>query len=308
MVPLAGQIRPGRSVRRGRGDRTRNLVVFLAPVLLIIVAIYVVPIIDVIRISLFHKSLFGGTEHFVGLGNYSAVLQGADFLNGLVLTLIWTAGSVIFDVGLGLVVALILMERHIVNRIVRPLILLPWVLSGVVVAYLWRWMLEGDQSPINAILSVFHLGPYHWLAQPGWAMASVIIANVWKSIPFTTVMYLAGLSAIPADLYEAAAIDGANAWQRFLAVTLPGLQHVSAVLVLLCTIWTVTFFDIVYVMTGGGPIDSTQILPLLVYKDAFQNFDFGSGSAVAILLALLNAVFLAIYALTFERKQTVLEV
>ncbi len=278
------------------------------PALLIIIAIYVAPIVDVVRISLFHKSLFGGIEHFVALDNYTAALQSTDFQNGLGLTLMWTAGSVIFDVILGLIVSLILMERHIVNRIVRPLILLPWVLSGVVVAYLWRWMLEGNQSPINVILSVFHLGPYHWLAQPGWALASVIIANVWKSIPFTTVMYLAGLSAIPSDLYEAAAIDGANAWQRFRAVTLPGLQHISAVLVLLLTIWTVTFFDVVYVMTGGGPIDSTLILPLLVYKDAFQNLDFGSGSAVAILLALINAVFLAIYAMAFERRQTVLEV
>lgn len=307
-MTVSGHTRVGRWERRGRSDRTRSLFVFVAPAVLIIVAIYVVPIVDVVRLSLLHKSLFGGIEHFVGIDNYAAALQSVDFLNGLSLTLIWTAGTVFFDVGLGLIVALILMERHIVNRIVRPLILLPWVLSGVVVAYLWRWLLEGDQSPINVMLSVAHMGPYHWLAQPGWALASVIIANVWKSIPFTAVMYLAGLSAIPPDLYEAAAIDGANSWQRFRAVTLPGLRHVSAVLVLLITIWTVTFFDIVYVMTGGGPIDSTQILPLLVYKDAFQNFDFGSGSAVAILLTLLNAVFLAIYALTFERRQIALEV
>jgi ABC-type sugar transport system permease subunit len=274
---------------------------------LIIAAVYVVPIVDVVRTSLFHKSLFGGGERYVGLDNFSAVVQDVSFLNSLGLTALWTLGTVILEIVLGLTTALILLERHIVNRVVRPLILLPWVLSGVVVAYLWRWLLSGDQSPINTLLSTIHLGPYPWLDQPGWALASVIIANVWKSIPFVAVMYLAGLSAIPSDLYEAAAIDGANAWQRFLSITLPGLRAVSSVLVLLLTIWTVTFFDIVYVMTGGGPVDSTLILPLLVYRYSFQNFDFGSGSAVAILLALVNGVFVALYALLFERRRLELE-
>ena len=287
--------------------RARSLFVLLAPALVIVAAIYVVPIIDVVRTSLIHKSLFGGVEHFVGLDNYATVLQGAQFQSGLILTLIWTAGTDVFEISLGLLVALILMERHIVNRILRPLVLAPWVLSGVVVANLWRWLLNGDQSPVNQILGWIGLGPYPWLTEPGWAMAAVIIANVWKSVPFTAVMYMAGLSAIAPDLYEAAAIDGASTWQRFLSITLPGLRSVSAVLILLCTIWTVTFFDIIYVMTGGGPIESTQILPLVVYKYSFQNFDFGTGSAVAILLALLNAVFIVIYAVMFQRTQTVLE-
>ncbi len=303
MLSLAEQARARAGIRRRRSDLLRSLIVFLGPALLIIAAIYVFPIGDVVRLSLFHRSLFGGVDHFVGLDNFVAVVQDPEFANDLVLTVIWTVGTVVLEITLGLLAALILMERHIVNRVIRPLVLMPWVLSGIVVATLWRWLLGGDNAPINEILSVVHLGPYGWLAQPGWAMASVIIANVWKSIPFVTVMYLAGLSAIPVDLYEAAALDGANGWQRFWTITLPSLRSVSSVLVLLATIWTVTFFDIVYAMTGGGPAQSTEILPLLVYKDTFQNFDFGAGSAVAILLALINAVFMAIYAVTFERRQ-----
>jgi ABC-type sugar transport system permease subunit len=148
-----------------------------------------------------------------------------------------------------------------------------------------------------------HAGPFPWLSEPGWALLSVIVANIWKAIPFTTVMYLAGLTTIPADLYDAAKVDGANAWQRLRAITVPSVAPVTGVLLLLTTLWTMTFFDIVFVMTGGGPVDSTNILPLLVYKTSFQDFDFGSGSAIALLLALFNLVFMVLYALTYTRGQ-----
>jgi ABC-type sugar transport system permease subunit len=299
------QVPAGRARMRWRfDDRTRTLLILLVPTLVVVIGVYLVPIVDVFRLSLTHQSLFGNGEHYVGLNNYANVLQDSTFWSDTGLTLIWTAGSATFQVGLGLVAALALHQRHAVNRVLRPLILLPWVLSGVVVAYLWRFLLGGSQAPMNVLLGAVSLGPYPWLSQPGWSMVSVIVANVWKTIPFTAVMYLAGLSAIPSDLYEAATVDGANAWQRFLHITLPGLRSVTSVLILLTTIWTMTFFDIVYVMTGGGPIASTEILPLLVYRTSFENFDFGTGSAVAILLALANAAFMVVYAVTFERGQS----
>jgi len=282
------------------------MIILLAPALLVISAVFVFPVGDVVRLSLYHQSLFGGVRRFVGLDNYTAVLQGNEFWPDLVNTIIWTVGTVVFEVGLGLLTALVLLERHLINRIIRPLILIPWVLSGVVVASLWKWLLDASpDAPINAILSVVHLGPVGWLAQPGWAMASVIMTNVWKSIPFIAVMYLAGLSAISADLYEAAAIDGANTVQQFWSITLPSLRGVTSVLILLATIWTVTFFDVIYAMTAGGPAFSTETLALLVYRTAFQNVDYGSGAAVAVLLALINAVFLGIYAVVLRRGQAV---
>jgi multiple sugar transport system permease protein len=283
---------------------TRNLheearaYAFLAPSLLILAALLLYPLGSVIRLSFYEANIV--RETWIGLGNYIALLDDAIFWRAFWQTILFTAGSVILHFVIGLGLALLLNEE--INRrwraAARGILIVPWLLAPTVAGMIWVLML----APFGVVNALFQsLGIVDaannipWLGQPSTSLLSVTLMNVWRAFPFFMVMLLAGLQAIPQQLYEAAEIDGATLWQRFRFVTLPSLRSVIATVVLLDSIWTFRAFDPVYVMTGGGPTHSSEVLATAIYFSGFQNSRFGYASAEAVVMFVVLLVVSAFY-------------
>jgi len=223
---------------------------------------------------------------WVGLQNYLRLLQDADFLSALGLTVKFTFWAEMFKLTLGIIAALLIHNTKRYRSVMSALILLPWIVPGVVQALTWLALYDPVFGGLNAILGFFHLIPpgFAFLGSPSSALWAVIIVNVWAGIPFFTITQLAGLKSIDVELYDAAAVDGANSWHRFRHITMPGLRYTIIVAELLSWIWTMNNFQTIYLMTSGGPIDATRVVGILVYERAFNQLDFGSGVAMALFL------------------------
>lgn len=272
---------------------------FLLPALMFVAATMLYPVYTNLRMSLHDVNVMtflGGEAPFVGLANYRKLLGDPAFHRALGLSLLFTAGSLLFQFTIGFALALFFNRPFPGNGALRALLLLAWLLPTVVSGSLFRWMLDGDYGVLNFALVQLGLlddGRY-WLIDPGTALAGTILANVWVGIPFNMALLLAGLQGIPAVLYEAARVDGASAWQQFRSLTLPLMRPVALSVLLLGLIYTFKVFDLIYIMTDGGPVDATTTLPIYTYKLTFGFFRFGDGAAAAtLLLAGLVAVALA---------------
>ncbi|TNC66640.1 sugar ABC transporter permease [Rubellimicrobium roseum] len=237
-----------------------------------------------------------GAAEWVGLRNYRDLWSDPQFWRALRNTLIWTGASVVLQFALGLGLALLLNTQFHGKRIVQALVFLPWAVPTFLTALTFSWLLNPVIGPVPHWL--FALGlieePYNILGNPDTALWGPILANVWYGVPFFAITLLAALSAIPGELYEAAEIDGASAWQTFTKITLPFLAPMIAITVMLRAIWIANFADLIYVMTGGGPANSTQILSSYIFTTAFRRLDFGHASAVAVVLLLLLMVYAAL--------------
>ncbi|MFF7180736.1 ABC transporter permease subunit [Streptomyces sp. NPDC008121] len=237
------------------------------------------------------------TYEFVGLDNYVDALTGTQFLGTLGWTLVWTVAcvSVTFVLGLGLANML---NRRIAGRSVyRMLLILPWAVPGFVSVFAWRFLYDERRGMLNQILAGGGIDAVPWLNDPTWAKFSVIAVNVWLGIPFMMVALLGGLQSIPGELYEAAEMDGASAWQRFRHITLPGLRSVSTTVILLSTIWTFNMFPVIFLLTRGGPGEATQILVTQAYKFSFEISprDYAQSSTWGVLILVLLMIFAAVY-------------
>jgi len=236
----------------------------------------------------FTDKLVGYPERFVGLRNYLYLLQEDTFHEVIRNSLIFTVGSVTLKVLTGLAMALVLNGIWRWRNLFRGLCLLPWITSTVIIALTWRWMFDSfpGRGFFNSVLIDLGLlkHPIAFLATPGGAMLAVIVANWWRGFPFFGVSYLAGMQSIPSDLYEAASVDGASPWRRFWHITLPGLKHIMIITVLLSFIWTINDFNIVYVMTRGGPGTATQVFATYSYEVAFNQLRWGRGVTISIFL------------------------
>jgi multiple sugar transport system permease protein len=277
---------------------------FIVPALLLLATVVLFPIVTALYLSFNNVRLvppdsafMGFKTAFNGLDNYVEVLTSPDFLVAFGNTVFFTGFTVVGSLGLGLAFALLLDSAIKVRSIWRILMLTPWVVSPVVAGSTWRWMYETRYGVFNALIRTFFpsVQPVLWLASPTIAMLSVSVTNVWLRTPFMMVMLLAGLQAIPSDQYEAAAVDGASAWQRFRFITIPHLRFVIMVATLLEAIWTFKHFDIVQVMTGGGPGRATELLATLIYKTSFEFFRFGPASAMGMLVTCVLSVFAVFY-------------
>lgn len=252
------------------------------------------------------KVLGGDTEQvpnpdrweFIGFDNYTRVLSGEEgsFYGQLRTTLIWTVSCVVlhYTIGLGLAV---LLNRGLRGRgAYRVLLILPWAVPAFVAAFAWRFLYDRDAGLINAGLDAVGLPTVGWLDDPTLALVSVIAVNVWIGVPFMMVALLGGMQTIPAELYEAAEMDGASAWQRFRDVTLPGLRPVSMTVILLGTIWTFNMFPIIYLVTRGGPGDATEILVTGAFEEAFTGIrDYAMSATYGVLILSILLVFAAAY-------------
>lgn len=290
---VTGALKQVRRRVRPTGVRRLGGYLFLAPAVVFITLIMLYPLGYNLYLSL-HDVTVGnfatGTAPFVGLEKYGEVIGNPTFRSSLLTSLLFTAGSLVFQFTLGFALAVFFDKPFPGSGTMRAFMLLAWMLPIVVSGNIWRWMLDGDNGVANFVLQGLGLlgTPQFWLTEPNTALIGTIVANIWIGIPFNMVLLLAGLQGIPRSLYEAAGIDGANAWQRFLHITLPMMRPVSLTVLLLGFIYTFKVFDLIFVMTGGGPVDATTTLPLYVYDLTFEFFRFGDGAAAATLLLLIS--------------------
>jgi multiple sugar transport system permease protein len=271
---------------------------FLGPALFLLAALMVYPLGQVIRMSFYDITV--RTETWAGARNYGELLQNPLFWQVLLQTVLFTVGSVIFHLVLGMGLALLLHTRinGKIRNLFRGLLILPWMFAPTVAGMIWVLML----SPFGVVNGFFTaiglLDPnqtINWLGSPSTSLLSVTVMNIWRAYPFFMVMLLAGLQAIPEEIYEAADIDGTTALQKFRFITIPALRGIILTIVLLDGIWTFRAFDPVYVMTGGGPVNSSQVLPTSIYFDAFQKLRFGYASAEAVIMFLILFTFSLVY-------------
>ncbi|MEV1176509.1 sugar ABC transporter permease [Nonomuraea sp. NPDC049784] len=234
------------------------------------------------------------TYEFVGLDNYLRILTSSLFWDKLIWTVVWTVVCVALHYGIGLGLAVMLNRKLRWRSVYRVLLILPWAVPAFVAAFIWRYLYNSDYGVINGFLKMAGLSGVGWLDDPTTAKIAVIAVNVWIGVPFMMVALLGGLQSIPAELYEAAEVDGADAWQRFRAITLPGLRQVSSTVVLLGTIWTFNMFPIIFLVTRGGPGSETEILVTYAYREAFTGIRDYAGSAAWGVIILLMLVVLAV--------------
>lgn len=268
---------------------------FLLPGMALITVLISVPLARALWTSLHRVRGFRST--FIGLDNYIYLLTKPDFWHSLGVSGAFTGICVALHMLFGLGLALLL------NRIVRGKTLMrvgflaPWIVAPSIGAIIWVWLLEPQFGVINYILSSLGLiqGYLPWLGEPDTAFLSVIVVDVWRGTPFVMLLLLAGLQGIPKDQYEAAAMDGANAWQQFRFVTLPNLRYLLVVASTLDIISTIRHFDVIAVMTGGGPAKATEVLPVMIYNTAFIENNFGRASAVGIMLLGIILIFSMFY-------------
>ncbi len=280
---------------------------FLAPVVGYLVVFYAYPLFRNLDLSLRNytvESFIRGNAPFTGLKNYRVDIHDPTFGPALVHTLVFTIVSLIFQFIIGLALALFFVQHFKLSSTLRALFLVPWLLPLIVSASTWSWMLNSDSGVVNSVLHYVHVAPIDWLTAPKWSLISVIIANIWIGIPFNLVLMYSGLQAIPNDIYEAAALDGANGWQRFSRVTFPLLRPVTAITLLLGFVYTLKVFDIIWIMTRGGPANSSTTFSTWSYQLSFGNLlpEFGPGAAVANMLIILTLVLGVVY-LRIQRKQ-----
>ncbi|MFJ9631835.1 carbohydrate ABC transporter permease [Streptomyces sp. NPDC101175] len=280
---------------------------FLAPVVAYLALFYAFPLYRNIDLSLRDytvRSFVQGDAPFTGLANYRTVLDDPTFAPALLHTVVFTAVCLVLQYAVGLALAVFFNQHFPLSATLRALFLVPWLLPLIVSASTWSWMLNSDSGVVNAALHTLGVGPVNWLTSPSWSLASVIIANIWIGVPFNLVVLYSGLQSIPASLYEAAALDGANAWQRFWRITFPLLRPVSAITLLLGLVYTLKVFDIIWIMTKGGPADSSTTFATWSYRLGFGNLlpAFGPGAAVGNLLVVAALVFGLVY-VRVQRKQ-----
>jgi multiple sugar transport system permease protein len=291
---------PARPVGRRRSRQWLVALAFLAPALAYVVVFFGYPLVNNIAMGFQDytvASFYTGNAPFVGLRNYVAVFHDPVFGKAVLNTVLFTVGSIVCQFGIGLALAVFFNGRFLGSALLRSLLLLPWLLPLVVSGAVWRWMLDQDHGVINTALRALHLagGPVPWLTSPGWALPAVVLTNIWIGIPFNLVILHGGLRAIPVTLYEAAGLDGAGPWQRFRHVTWPLLRPVTGVVLMLGLVYTIKVFDVIMVVTRGGPANASQTLTTWSYSLSFQQFEFGLGAAVGNILILATTVFGLLY-------------
>jgi len=271
---------------------------FLWAPLLILVALLIYPLLDVIRLSFYDSNL--QRETFVGFGNYAALARDPLFWQAFYQTVVFTFWSVVLHLVIGLSLALLLNMQinETFRTFARGLLIVPWLLAPTVAGMIWVLMLAPIGVFNGMLISLGLLDPnatVSWLGDPATALGSVTAMNVWRAFPFFMVMLLAGLQAIPRQLYEAAEIDGASVLRQFWHITLPQLRSVITTIVLLDSIWTFRAFDPVFVMTGGGPAHASEVLASAIYFDGFQKLRFGYASAEAVVMFVVLFIVSAFY-------------
>lgn len=280
---------------------------FAGPALVLIGLLALMPILGALWLSLHRQLPIFSINEFAGALNYVRLWDDGRFWAACRTTLYFTGLSVTLEVGFGLALALVLDRlaggSKASLRWVQVVIVIPWAVPTVVSAQMWGWLYHPEYGLLNYLLTAGGLlsDPINWLADPAWAIHAAVFMDVWKTTPFAALLLYAGMNAIPLDLYQAARVDGAGPWARFRLITLPLLLPVILIVLVFRTMDAVRVFDAVYVLTGGGPGNSTETLSIYAYKMLFQTLQFGYGSTLATAMFLVVAGLTAIYLLLLRR-------
>jgi multiple sugar transport system permease protein len=275
---------------------------------LIIGLFTIYPVLYAVRISFYQYILTKPKAHpFIGLKNFAEVIDSYYFRTSLLNTAIYTLAAVIGVTLFGLLVGLLLNSKLKTANYLKVIILLPWAIPAVVAGLMWKWILNSDFGILNGIL--YSLGIIEdyipFLANPDLAKVSLVMAHVWKEGPLAAIFILAGLQLIPNELYEAAKIDGGGGWRIFRLITLPLLRPILLIVVVYETLTAILVFDLIYVLTGGGPADSTSMISWFAYAEIFRNLNLGHGVALSIIIALITLVLIMLYLRVIRTEDTV---
>jgi multiple sugar transport system permease protein len=271
---------------------------YLVPAAVCLGGTVLFPILKAMHMSLYQNVLIRPQDYrFIGLGNYARLVQDPTFWLSLKNSFVWVFFSVSLQFFFGFLVALILNGKFLGRAVFRTINLLPWIIPGVVVALIWEYIYQPNYGPLNDLLRRGGLmrEPVAWLSDVNLAMASVVFTNIWRGIPFFSIMILAGLQAIPDEIYEAATVDGAGVLQRFWSITLPMLRPIIVVATATRIIWTFNYADLIFVMTNGGPANATQITSNYTLMQAYTDLDWGYAATLSVVLLLIMLVFTALY-------------
>jgi len=288
--------------RVGRWQRREQLIglLFLGPAAFYLVAFYVYPILLNFYMSVTRytaKSFVTGEAPFIGLDNFKRLVSNPDFSTAVRNTVVFTLGSLFFQFAIGLAIALFFQRKFPLSGVLRALILMPWLAPVLISGAVWVRLFDMDYGVVNFVIRTLGVTSQHiaWLTDPHLAPISVLIANIWIGIPFNMVILYGGLQAIPGELYEAAAIDGASPWQRFRYISWPLLRTVSTVVLLLGLVYTLKVFDVIMSITRGGPANVSQTLNTYAYSLSFSLLDFGLGAAAGDILMVVVLIFGLLY-------------
>lgn len=273
-------------------------VVFLAPALMVFVVFVIWPLLDSFRYSVTNWNGFDPDYDFVGLDNFARVFSDPEFTNALINSAVWMVAALILPTLLGLGLALLLNAGLRGSRVFKSIFYLPICLSAVIVGQIWIWIYQPDWGLLNtAVEAVSGIRRFNfaWLAEPSTALGSVIVAWSWQQTGLAMVIFLAGLTAIPRDLLEAAEIDGVGRWKQTLHIVLPMLRPATVVVIALSVINSLKGFDILYIMTGGGPFHSSNTLAFFMYEESFKKYRMGYGSAISVVLFLIALSIIYLY-------------
>jgi multiple sugar transport system permease protein len=246
---------------------------------------------------------FVSKPEWIGLKNYGETIADPEFWNALLNGCIYAGVSILFQISLGIAIALILSKTFKGYQLVRGISVLPYLLPTAIVTLTFLWMMDGVLGIITLGLAKIGIRNVSWFETPFTAMATVIFVSVWVWTPFVTMCFLAGLKTVPKDLYDAAKVDGLSAWRTFWQVTIPVLKPILTIVVLLRAIWMFNKFDVIWLLTKGGPVGATEHLPILAYRKAFSLFDVGGGAAVATISFLILSAVVFIYFKLFPLEE-----
>ena len=255
---------------------------FVAPAVVLLFFVTIYPVLYVFYLSLHRRLLIFDISEFVGLGNYLFLLEDDRFWNALRNTLYFTSVSVSLELSAGLCIAVLLHRNFRFKGMVRSVVLIPWAVPTVVSARMWEWIYNTDFGILNYLLG----STTNWIGSPAWAIHAAVFMDVWKTTPFVAILLMAGLQVIPDELYKAARVDGAGSWAVFRRITLPLLKPVILVVLIFRTLDAFRVFDAVYVLTGGGPANTTETLSIYAYKVLFQTLQFGYGATLSAIVFL----------------------
>lgn len=269
----------------------------LLPCFLVVIILYGYPMVLTFINSFNRVNLLTGSSDFIGLANYKSIFNDPQFYKSLSVTVKYTIITVFLKIFLGFLLAYLLSSNIFAKKQFRFLVLIPWAIPQVAVSTLWKWILDGRYGYINYFFMKLGItkSPILFLSDPKIALYCAAFVDAWLGISFVSMMFLAALEQIPTSLYEAAEIDGANKRRQFFDITLPGIKHTFVTILILVTIWTFNSFNVIYVLTQGGPMRSTETLIIKIYQEAFSRFNIGASSALTMIVVVILSLMTFIY-------------
>ena len=278
---------------------------YVMPAVLVILLVMSYPFIYCIYLSFRATPSYTTATHFAGLTNYGVVLHDPVFLNSLLITVLWTIGSTMADVLLGMYAAVLVNQLAWFRGPIRAALMLPYIVGYVIASYAWLWLYQGEYGLINQLLLSWRIiaQPISPLSSLVWALPAVILVNIWKTAPFAMIMFLAGLQSVPEHTVMAARLDGASTSRVFYEIKLPYLRRVIIITTVVMTLQNFNTFTIPYIMTSGGPLNHTEIVSNYIYNSAFTNLNFGGAAAASVVVMIILMVFAIVYVGSLTRTR-----